>query len=140
MTLSAYCCQRVLVVDDDELVRITVCEVLNHRGYSAIQASSDEEATNLLMQSDTAAVVVELNMQNLNPVELVATARRLHPDIAVVAVSDDRSELEVATESLQADAAIAKPFEIAELVVALNVCLADLSARARGLTLQGRAS
>ena len=51
---------RILVVDDDALVREFIVEVLNRKGYQVQQADSGEKAVEILKQQELDLIITDL--------------------------------------------------------------------------------
>jgi CheY-like chemotaxis protein len=80
---------RVLVVDDQDLVREALVELLALEGYEVLTATSGTQALELAERGLPRAVLLDMNMPGLSGLE---TARRLrarhsHTDMALVLLS-----------------------------------------------------
>ncbi|CAH2605637.1 Histidine kinase (plasmid) [Rhodovastum atsumiense] len=73
---------RILLVDDDELVRETLAAQLEDVGFSTLVAASGAEALELLQSGEEAdALVSDLSMYGMNGVETIRQARHLRPGL-----------------------------------------------------------
>jgi DNA-binding NtrC family response regulator len=105
----------VLVVDDSAGIRM-VCRVnLELAGYRVLEAGSPEEGARALADDDVAAVLLDLRLFEIG--DGLAFARRIKdesPDLPVVLMSGTtpapKEPLDVA------DALLAKPFDMSEMV------------------------
>ncbi len=110
----------IMVVDDDDQVRTTLCENLEECGFEVLQARDGQEAMNHLEQGKRPLVVItDLIMPRKEGLEVILDIRRLHPGIRVVAMSGGRRSkaadfLQMAAR-LGADAIMPKPVDISEL-------------------------
>ncbi len=110
----------IMVVDDDDQVRTTLCENLEECGFEVLQARDGQEAMNHLEGGHRPQVVItDLIMPRKEGLEVIMDIRRLHPGIRLVAMSGGgRSKaadfLQMATR-LGADAIMPKPVDIADL-------------------------
>src|SRR5262249_48144483 len=78
---------RLLVVDDEENVAITVSEILRREGYTAETSYSGEDAIRRLQQECEPydLVVTDLHMEGLDGISVLSELRRKYPlTIAVV--------------------------------------------------------
>ena len=109
--------RHVLVVDDEPLIRWSVCETLSELGFDVEQAS-DASAT--LRTVTTAArpfdvVVLDLRLPDMTDLSLLATLRQLLPD-AVLILMTAFGTPEVMRDAQALGATVLnKPFELDEL-------------------------
>lgn len=114
--------RRVLVVDDEPLIRWSVTETLAEHGLDVEQAS---DAASALRMITTCAlpfdvVVLDLRLPDMRDLSLLGTVRQLQPDASVVLMtaygSDDVVERAIA---LGATTVLNKPFELGSLIDAV---------------------
>jgi two-component system, cell cycle response regulator CpdR len=74
----------VLFVDDDELIRAPVAEILNLAGFRVFVAGSAPEAVRVLVQEHVDLLFTDVVMPDLNGIELAIHARQLQPGIRVM--------------------------------------------------------
>jgi CheY-like chemotaxis protein len=86
---------RVLVVEDDISVRLTISQLLSERGYEVTTAADGFDALLRLQQEVPHLIVSDLNMPQMSGFELLSVVRRRFPEILVVASSGayDSSEI-----------------------------------------------
>lgn len=65
----------ILVVDDDDILRIFVASVLDSAGYQVTTAKDGAEALALFAESNCDCIVTDVNMPNMNGFELCAAVR-----------------------------------------------------------------
>jgi DNA-binding NtrC family response regulator len=77
---------RVLVVEDELLIRWSITETLTHAGHIVIEAEDGAVAVRALTNAAEAvdAVVLDYRLPDSNDLALLATIRRLSPDSAVI--------------------------------------------------------
>ena len=77
---------RVLVVEDELLIRWSIAETLAHAGHTVIEAEDGATAVMALKKDAESidAVVLDYRLPDSNDLTLLATVRRLLPDGAVV--------------------------------------------------------
>ncbi|MEJ0051593.1 MAG: response regulator [Methylovirgula sp.] len=115
---------RILVVDDEWLVREALVDVLDEAGFSTRQAMSAAEALRQLQRDEAVDVVVtDIEMPGmLNGVDLARVLAAQRPEIGVLIVSGRRPR------ALPEGARfLAKPFVPEELLHALNDLAASVS-------------
>jgi two-component system KDP operon response regulator KdpE len=106
--------QRVLVVDDEPLIRWSVVESLSDRGLDVDEAP--DAATTLRMVTTSArpfdVIVLDLRLPDMDDLSLLATLRQLLPDATLILMTAfGTPEVIAAAESIGATV-ISKPFEL----------------------------
>ncbi len=77
----------ILLVDDEEINVQNVGHFLEHQGFLVTTATSGTEALNLLTQSHFDLVITDLKMGDVDGVQVMKTAKELHPEIEVIIVT-----------------------------------------------------
>ncbi len=103
---------RILVVEDDATVRLTIHKVLEASGYDVSSANDGFEALLQLEQSIPDLMLSDLNMPQMSGFELLSVVRRRFPNILVVA-SSGAYESSAVPNGVIADAFYAKGRESA---------------------------
>jgi CheY-like chemotaxis protein len=108
---------RILVAEDDDLVRRFMCGVLRQAGYLVTEAARPADALAALENTPLDLLVTDLVMPEMNGHELATSARRSRPDLRVLYVSGyaEGSELRERV-SASGDAFLPKPFSQQELL------------------------
>jgi DNA-binding NtrC family response regulator len=118
---------RVLVVDDEPLVRWCVAETLGARGYEVLETGDAAGATQVFVDDGDAADVVLLDyrLPDSNDLKLLSTLRRLAPHAAIILMTAYWTrELAERAGHLGAFLVLAKPFEMNELAPLVTMALA----------------
>jgi putative nucleotidyltransferase with HDIG domain len=107
---------RILVIDDDPIVRTTVVEMLARSGFTPLEATTHVEALGLLDDPLVRLVVSDIVMPGLNGFELTEAVRQRRPSLPVLLITGAGTDAHL-SEALARGAAglIAKPFSMAEL-------------------------
>jgi CheY-like chemotaxis protein len=114
---------RILLVEDELLVRMFAVDVLEECGFKIEEAGSAQEALELLakLPSPPAAAVIDLGLPDRPGDALADEVRRLHPTLPIV-IASGRSEREIrdrfAKDSLIA--ALVKPYTASLLLETLS--------------------
>lgn len=121
MTISEK--KTVLVVDDEEVIREFLTEVLEE-DFTVKQACDGDEAIELLKESHFDLIITDLKMPRVPGEEVVKFACENDPSAKVVVISG-YSSLSTVSKSVQngASAFISKPFTIAQLKQAISECM-----------------
>jgi len=116
--------QRVLVVDDEETLRLALTKFLQSRGYTVQTADSGTTALELLQRGKYVLMLCDVRMPGLGGVELVPRALAVDPELAIVmltAVNDAPTAAEVL--SAGAMQYLMKPIELSALQDAIERAL-----------------
>lgn len=126
---------RVLLVDDEDMIRRTLRRVLEHAGVPGGQireARSGEEAVSLLASEDFSLLLCDYRMEGLTGVDVLARAAEQGRKAARVLITG-YADLEVAVDAInraQVEAFVQKPWDNEELVRVVTKALAKHRARA----------
>jgi DNA-binding response OmpR family regulator len=108
---------RVLLVDDDEMVRAMMTATLENKGFEVVPAASVSEALKLITTESFDVLITDLHMPNPSDGFAVITAmRHSQPDALTLLVSgfpDVKSAMDAIL--LEADQIMVKPFESEKL-------------------------
>lgn len=108
---------KVLVVDDEEYIRMLIQEILHEAGYDVVTASDGKEALDKVEQSDIGVMILDMKMPELSGMEVLQLVSAYHPDICVImltAVDDANTAIEAV--KLGAYDYITKPFNQVDLM------------------------
>lgn len=80
--------RRVLIVDDEPLIRLLVADDIEEAGGSTVEAGDGAEAVALLEQGlDVDALITDIRMPRMDGWTLAERARALRPDLPVLYVT-----------------------------------------------------
>jgi signal transduction histidine kinase len=104
---------RLLVVDDEESLRITTAAIFEKEGYIVDTASSGDEAINLLNAADYDLVLTDLHMEGGDGLSVLSQIRR-HAPLTISVVLTGFASVESAIAALQEGAYdyLVKPCDI----------------------------
>ena len=111
----------LFLVEDEELVLITVETALQDAGYAVRAAREGEEAMALLEAegADFSALITDVNLGDVNGWEVARRARELQPKLPVVYVTGDSAH-EWASQGVPHSVLVEKPFAPAQIVTAVS--------------------
>jgi DNA-binding response OmpR family regulator len=90
---------RILVVDDEPNIRLTLGALLQRAGHTVVNAEDGAAAVALLDAQSFDLMLVDLKMPGMGGMEVVAAARQRYPDIAIIVLTGHGS-LDTAIEGL----------------------------------------
>ena len=108
---------RVLIVDDEEMVRKLLASLLTQRGHRVETAQHGIEALDIIKKNVLDAVVSDIVMPEMDGIVLTRELRKLHPGLPVMVMTGYGEKYSV--ESAIAAGArefIKKPFSISEFI------------------------
>jgi CheY-like chemotaxis protein len=120
----------VLVVEDEELLRVVLCRQLMNAGYDAVEARDGREALKVLRGERVFALVLtDMIMPVMDGAELALEIRRRWPDLRILAMSAYTPAELFRFGIPHVDGPfLRKPFLPAELEAAVDAVLAQPSA------------
>jgi two-component system, NtrC family, response regulator AtoC len=113
--------RRILVVDDEENIRLVLRTLLKKHGYEVEVADSGEAALGALESFDPDVILTDVRMPRMGGLDLLATLKaKQHP--ATVIVMSAYGNVDLAIEAMKAGAYdyVSKPFKPDEIVLALR--------------------
>ncbi len=119
--------ERVLIVDDEELVRVTVRQILENAGYETSEASDGQQALDDYKESRPDLVITDIIMPNKEGIETIIELRAMDPEAKIIAISGGgrigaNDYLELA-KRLGANKVIAKPLNSEKLLQAVEIVM-----------------
>jgi len=108
----------LLVVEDEVLIRISVCDFLRNAGFTVIEAGNAREALAVLkVRADIALVLTDINMNGATDgLHLIREIRKSYPAIKIITASAYRN-----TEPVEAT--VSKPYSLERLLAVIESVL-----------------
>jgi DNA-binding NtrC family response regulator len=124
---------RVLVVDDNEVFRRPLQRALEAAGFEVVAVSSAEDALEVLHASTVDVLLTDHRLPGMDGVQLITRIKATHPALAII-VMTAYGTIESAVEARRAgaDDYLEKPFEVPDLLRALQWALDQQKSPARG--------
>jgi CheY-like chemotaxis protein len=117
--------RRILIVDDDRVIRQCIADTLREEGYEAVTASHGAEALARLRDEPDRpdVILLDMRMPVMDGWALAREYRRLpgpHAPIVVITAAHDALDrlLEVGAEDV-----LSKPFDLDQVVAVVGRCL-----------------
>jgi len=118
----------ILVVDDEEYIRILAQEVLEPQGHIVVATDSAIEALKLCHQRSFDLMVTDVQMPAMTGLELMQALKEAQINVPILVISGiHNSHSLLAATSLGAKGTLTKPFTVAELLGAVNKALGSVS-------------
>lgn len=115
---------RILIVDDDPMIRHFVDLVLTQQGFKVVTAASSDTAMQLLGREGFALVLLDINMPGMSGLDVLRLmrARPGRPKILMMTAHRDPATIMKALEQ-GADGYLAKPFKPHDLLKRIETVL-----------------
>lgn len=112
--------QRILIVDDQSVHTVALCDVLRQYQFDAEGCASAESALELLRTQSFDLMLSDLNMPGMDGIALVKEALQIDPDLACIIMTGEGS-IATAVRAMQGGALdyIVKPFKASSLLPVL---------------------
>jgi DNA-binding response OmpR family regulator len=111
---------KVLVIDDDPLVRYTLSKILQRNGHDVATASDGKRAMAIFRDERPALVITDIIMPEQEGIETILKIRSESPEVKIIAISGGARSHNFdylgMAEAFGADDVISKPFETEELL------------------------
>ena len=116
----------VLVVDDEDVIRETVREILTDEGYRVIAASDGSEVLGLVEKETPDVILLDIWMPEMDGIVLLRQIKREHPDARIVMISGHGSiHTAVTATKLGAFDFIEKPLSLDGLLATVERACGD---------------
>lgn len=114
----------VCVIEDDELVRARLGDMLRESGHRVLEADSADRGIDLIRTEKADVAVVDILMPDRDGLEAIGQLRRTRPDLKIIAISGGgrvgpQIYLDLAKQ-IGADASLTKPIGQDELQAAVE--------------------
>lgn len=106
---------KILVVDDDPIIRKLLLEVLTNDGHQVTVAKNGLEGLNLARRQPFQLVFMDVHMPIMNGLEALISIRNLYPEMAVAMMDSYPDQLVRQAESKGALTCMHKPFDLNEI-------------------------
>jgi CheY-like chemotaxis protein len=111
----------IAVVDDDEAMVETLCDILELHGWNPIRAYNGEQAVSLLAERDVDVVIMDIRMPRMNGVDALREIKRRRPATNVVLFTASAAQdLLARAEGYGAARILRKPVDARELLEVLS--------------------
>lgn len=115
----------ILVVDDSEIARNRIKEILDQMGEMGLYAENGEIGYNLFLQhqKDISVIITDINMPKSNGLDMVTKIYKIadcNPPPIIVATTEISNKLKKAMKDNGAKAWVIKPFDSQKLSVLIK--------------------
>jgi CheY-like chemotaxis protein len=105
----------ILVVDDNNVFRIVVSNMLSRLGYEVSSADSGENGLSIFLKNKFDLVLSDYEMPGMDGVALACSVKKTSPRTRVVIMTGAGKETVFSRNSTAVDEVISKPFTLAQI-------------------------
>lgn len=117
---------RILVVDDQAGMRLSLKSILAKKGYQVSMADSGETALEAVVNEEFELIFMDIKMPGMSGVETLIEIKRFKPDAAVIMMTAYAVEDDIRRAIREgAYAVLSKPFDVDRLLEIIDECLQD---------------
>ncbi len=114
----------ILLIDDDDQIRIMLRRMLEAEGYEVVDASNGKEGIRLYREDPADLIITDIIMPEKEGIEVIMELKKDFPDVKIIAISGggqiDAEEYLQMAKMLGAKFTFTKPFERKELLDAVK--------------------
>src|SRR5688572_30529321 len=110
----------ILVIDDDEIIRLTIKKSVQKMGYTVVEADNGISGIELFQKENPDMVITDILMPDKEGLETINEIRAVNPQTKIIAMSGGGSTHNMTflqwAEKVGANQIISKPFKPDELL------------------------
>jgi two-component system response regulator (stage 0 sporulation protein F) len=113
--------RKILIVDDQNGIRVLLVEVFNSEGYRTFQASNGKLALEIVKRESPDLVLLDMKIPGMDGLDILKHIKQIDPEMKVIMMTA-YGELDMIKEATDLGALMhfTKPFDIDELRVVVN--------------------
>jgi two-component system, chemotaxis family, chemotaxis protein CheY len=119
---------KILVIDDDAIVRLTIVQILEYAGHQVVIAEDGRRGMAAFLSEQPDLVITDIIMPEQEGIQTITEMRKARPDAKIIAVSGggrvgNTDFLRIAA-AIGAVGTVQKPFDPLALLAAVEASLA----------------
>ena len=113
--------RKILIVDDEEDLRKTLCEFLEEKGYKTVEARSGEEAIQKVKENGFQIIFMDIKLQGMNGAETYKFIKKIDPKTRTVMMTGYAVE-DLVNEAIENNAycCLYKPFVLNQVLTTIE--------------------
>ena len=118
---------RVLIIDDDDQVRMMLRRTVEAAGHDVVEAANGALGIRAVEESVPDLVITDIYMPEKEGLETIIELKRSHPNLRIIAISGGAREVDLdflpVAKRLGADYSLPKPIDREQLMEAIREVL-----------------
>jgi len=112
---------KILIIDDEEVIRSTLAEILEYEDYKTDQAKDGKEGLEMIKKNDYDVILSDIKMPKFNGIEVLEQALEAKPDSQFIMISG-HADIDTAVEATKKGAFdfIQKPPDLNRLLISIR--------------------
>jgi DNA-binding NtrC family response regulator len=107
----------ILVIDDDDQLRISFCKLLKEENYAVISAASGEAGIDIVEQNPLDLVILDMQLPGINGMETFKRIKKIDSKLPVIIVTAyGTTEIAIEATKMGAYDYVLKPFDVPEML------------------------
>ena len=107
---------KVLVIDDDKLIRWSLKEILTQDGHEVDVCSNISDAFNQTEKASYQLIFADFEIENENCIDMLKKLNKSHPETQIIILSaQSQKQIEPQIEGISVFAIIEKPFDSGQI-------------------------
>lgn len=105
--------KRVLVVDDDQVIRDLIISFLSFSGYEVSGAQNGKEGLDIVKEHQPDLIISDIHMPQMNGFQLLKEVKDINPDLPVIFITGyAHLRRFFSDQNVRADGFLEKPFNL----------------------------
>jgi CheY-like chemotaxis protein len=122
-----YGTEKILVVDDETMIRESVSDILNSLGYLVIEAPTGADAIKILKKETEKPdlAIIDMSMPKMNGVDTIRKIKEFNKDIKILLSSGHSDKDKYIPDDINLDGILPKPYRLRELALKIRQVLSQ---------------
>ena len=123
----------ILICEDDDLLKLTIKDILTRNDYEIYTAGDAEAALKICNRVQVDIIVIDYLLPDMNGIDSVYHIRKILPNCLIIIITAFAT-VDIAVDAMKkgVDDVITKPFSAEKIVMTVAKCLAQRDIRFKG--------
>ncbi|MBC7357427.1 Response regulator receiver domain-containing protein [Desulfacinum infernum DSM 9756] len=117
--------KRILIIEDDEGLRDLLENFLEETGYQVVKAADGLEGMDAIEREQFDLIVVDVMLPYVSGIGLLKIVKKRNPQLPIICITGYGNSPEELAEREHADRVLPKPFDLTDLLAAVQELLPE---------------